>query len=198
MSRITFLTPTRNRPLSVLERCLASVDRQTFSDWEHLVCSDGPPEPGVKELVERPSDGRRYYVYLAEPAGHFGAGVRAALLPQVSSDYVAFLDDDNLLFPRYGERMVRALDEHPEAGFVICPIVHCGPLLPCFGPPPAILTGVPPVLNNIDTLQVVVRTQVIRECGWALAGYGSDGWTYERLSQQVGWVAVEEVLAIHL
>jgi glycosyltransferase involved in cell wall biosynthesis len=198
MSRITILTPTLKRPLAILQRCFASVDRQTFTLWEHLVCSDGDPEPEVAELVQRGGDARRRHCYLTRPAGHFGAGVRAALLPEVKTEYVAFLDDDNVLFPRYCERMLQALDEHPQAGFVICPIVHNGPLADSFGLPPVIVSGVPPVPCNIDTLQVVCRTAAIRDSGWVLAGYQSDGITYERLSLKYRWITVDEVLAIHV
>lgn len=99
MSKITIITPTLGRPLPTLQRCLASVDRQTFAGWEHLVCSDGRPEPEVAELVRAGADPRRRYCHLAARGGHFGAGVRAALLPEVRTEYVAFLDDDNILFP---------------------------------------------------------------------------------------------------
>ncbi len=124
MRRITILTPTIKRPLAVLQRCLASVDRQSLPDWVHLICSDGEFEPAVAELVQRGRDHRRSYQHLATSAGHFGAGVRAALLPRVDTEYVAFLDDDNLLFPQYCAPMVRALDAHPRAGFAICLILH--------------------------------------------------------------------------
>jgi glycosyltransferase involved in cell wall biosynthesis len=199
MSRITILTPTLKRPLPVLERCFASVNWQTLPSWEHVVCSDGCLEPGVAQLVERGRDPRRRYTNLTAQWGHFGAGVRGALLPQVRTEYVAFLDDDNILFPRYCERMVQALDGNSGAGFAICQIVHWGPLPPRFGGlMPVILTGIPPETNNIDTLQVVARTAAIQASGWVLAGYLSDGKTYERLGRMHPWVAVDEVLAIHV
>jgi glycosyltransferase involved in cell wall biosynthesis len=198
MSAITILTPTRNRPLPVVERCVASVNQQTFPGWEHLVCSDGPREPGVEELVRRGRDPRRRYLHLGEPRGHFGAGARAALVPEVRSDYMAFLDDDNVLFPKFCERMVQALESRPDAGFAVCQIVHGGPLHPRFGLPPVVLHGIPPVTGNIDTLQVVARTGLMRQVGWVLDGYLSDGATYERLARAAPWVAVDEVLGIHL
>lgn len=198
MNKITIITPTLQRPPAVLARCIASVDRQTWSDWEHLICSDGQHEPAVEELVHRGNDKRRRYLHMSRPLGHYGAGVRAALTLEVRSDYLAFLDDDNLIFPTYCERMVRALDAHSEAAFAICQIVHCGPLHPRFGLPPAILTGVPPISNNIDTLQVVVRTEAMQHSGWVLNGHTSDGDTYAKLSQHRAWVTVDEVLGIHL
>ncbi len=198
MSTITILTPTLNRPLPALERCFASVNQQTLADWAHWVCSDGRHEPPVEDLVRRGHDHRRRYLHLPQLGGHYGAGVRAALTPEVRSPYVAFLDDDNLLFPKFCERMVAALEASPAAGFAVCQIVHAGPLHPRFGPPPAILRGIPPVTGNIDTLQVVARSEGMRQRGWVLAGYGSDGATYQRLAQAFLWVEVDEVLAIHL
>ena len=66
------------------------------------------------------------------------------------------------------------------------------------GLPPAILTGIPPVTSNIDTLQAVVRREVMQQTGWVLDGYGSDGATYEKIGRQFPWVAVDEVLGAHL
>jgi len=198
MSTITIITPTLNRPAPVLQRCIASVDRQTFADWEHVICSDGQFEPAVDEIVRGGQDQRRRYVHLSQPLGHFGAGVRSALTAEAASKYLAFLDDDNLLFPRFCERMIQALDANPQAHFAICQIVHCGPLVPEFGLPPAILTGIPPVPSSIDTLQVVVRTETMRQSGWVLSDYLSDGATYEKLGKEYPWVAVDEVLGIHL
>jgi cellulose synthase/poly-beta-1,6-N-acetylglucosamine synthase-like glycosyltransferase len=197
-ARLTIITPTLNRSRIVLERCIGSVNQQTFTGWEHLICSDGRPEPELARLVQQGQDERRRYLYLTRPVGHYGAGVRALLTRQARTEYLAFLDDDNLLLPRFCERMIRALDENPQAGWAVCPVVHCGPLHPRFGLPPAVLTGIPPVTGNIDTLQVVVRTQAMRASGWKLCGYASDGATYEGLSHAYPWVAVDEVLGIHL
>lgn len=196
MSSVTILTPTLHRPMEVVARCIESVNRQTIASWQHWICSDGEREAAIELLCRH--EPRRTYMYLPNPTGHYGAGVRAALVPEVTTDYIAFLDDDNMLLPKFCERMVEALDRRPGAGFAICQIVHHGPLMPQLGLPPAILTGVPPVVNNIDTLQVMVRTRVMVESGWALMGYGSDGATYERLAQRFPWIAVDEVLALHL
>ncbi|MBV9123874.1 MAG: glycosyltransferase family 2 protein [Planctomycetes bacterium] len=198
MTKISILTPTLNRDPRVLERCFRSVAGQTLKDWEHLVCSDGQRELVVEQLVQRLYDPRRKYSYLSQLAGHYGAGVRAVLTDRAAGEYLAFLDDDNILFPRFAERMTEALDRHPEAGFAICQVVHCGPLPLETGLPPMIITGIPPVLYNIDTLQVVVRKQAIQQTRWQLRGYQSDGHTYEKLAREHRWIAVEEVLALKI
>jgi glycosyltransferase involved in cell wall biosynthesis len=197
MSRVTIITPTCNRDLTILRRCISSVRSQTMPDWDQLICSDGQYEPAVDELVLSTKDERIRYCYLTDKRGHYGAGVRAALLDQARGRYLAFLDDDNMLFPKYLERMTDALEAAPDVGFAICQIVHYGPLayaVPFF---PVILNGIPPRLQNIDTLQVVVRRTAMLQTGWVLGGYCSDGYTFEKLGQEHRWLAIDEVLGIH-
>src|SRR5262249_20508926 len=144
------------------------------------------------------NDSRRRYAHLSTPAGHFGAGVRQALISHASGDYLAFLDDDNMVFPKFAEHMIAALDQAPDASFAICQIVQTTPLPPQYVLAPTIITGIPPVVRNIDTLQVVVRKAVMEKSGWCLMGYCSDGHTYEKLAQQYRWIPVDEVLGIKL
>jgi GT2 family glycosyltransferase len=81
-------------------------------------------------------------------------------------DYIVHLDDDNVIFPDFVEEHVACLDNHPEADFSICRISHNGPLPTHLGTPPKILTGLPPVFRNIDTLQIMVRAKAMKACGW--------------------------------
>jgi len=196
MSRITIITPTLERDPRVVERCLRSVATQTFPDWEQIVCSDGKHEPAVERLTKRLGDARRRYSYLPQHAGHFGAGVREALTEVATGEYLAFLDDDNILFPRYAAVMIETLDRNPGAAFAICQILHCTELPVEYGLAPIVINGIPPRICNIDTLQVVVRKDAMRKTGWCLNGYCSDGYTYEKLAREHSWIAVDEVLGM--
>ena len=118
-----------------------------YSDWEHLVCSDGKHEPAVEWSVQAIGDGRRKYLHLPQQLGHFGAGVRSALTDVAAGDYLAFLDDDNLIFPKFAAYMVNALEKHPEAGFAICQIVQTvsASSLNVWGlRPRLVINGIPP------------------------------------------------------
>lgn len=200
--QLTIITPTRRRPIDVLRRCIGSVKRQTFTDWQHWVCSDGEVEPAVESLLgsENEAAGLAKFVYHAtgQVMGHFGAGVRAHLLPLISTPYMCHLDDDNILFPRYAAVLIDALKHDAEAAFAVGAIIHHGPLPVHHGPAPQILTGNPVKLLNIDTLQVLVKVSAMRKVGWTLSDYCSDGITFERLAAEFPCVFVEEVLAAHL
>jgi teichuronic acid biosynthesis glycosyltransferase TuaG len=198
MCRITFITPTLNRDPRIVERCIRSVALQTLRDWEQVVCSDGRHEPLIERLVERRGDPRQRYTYLPRCVGHYGAGVREAMIDAARGEYLAFLDDDNIVFPKFGETMIEALDRNASAGFAICQIVQCGspPDSPTLAP--YVINGIPPVLKNIDTLQVVVRKDAMCKTRWCLDGYMSDGRTYEKLAREHRWIGVDSVLGMRL
>jgi hypothetical protein len=120
------------------------------------------------------------------------------MLPKVETEFCAFLDDDNIFCPRYIEVMVRALRGAPHAGFAICSAIHFGPIPDHSGPPPWVIAGIPPGIGTIDTIQVTARVSAMKRVGWSLAGFTSDGTTYQRLAAAFPYVTVPEVLAVHL
>jgi glycosyltransferase involved in cell wall biosynthesis len=196
-SSVSVITPTIHRDIATVERCVASVRSQLYQEWEHIVCSDGENEQEVSALCHGIREGRLLYYWSPEPQGHYGAGIRQRMHRYAKGDYLMYLDDDNIIFPDYMTKMVKALDDNPNAGFAVCHIVHMGPLPSSMGDPPKIVTGSPPRLQNIDTLQVMVRAEVAKKHGWILDGYMSDGYTYEMWASHAEWVEVPEVLAIH-
>jgi hypothetical protein len=70
------------------------------------------------------------------------------------------------------------------------------------GEAPKIITGVPPVFKNIDTLQIMVRAKAMKACGWSQytgnQGYCNDGYTYQRLGEMFRWIELPKLLAIHI
>lgn len=196
--KVSIITPTLNRNLETVKRCLYSVRSQIFQDWEQIVCSDGMFEPNVKQMMDEDFDKRQIYCYAEENQGHYGAGIRNYVMKHCVGEYLCFLDDDNVLFPDYLQKMTLALDKNENAGFAISRTVHMGPLAAFLGDPPKLLTGIPPILQNIDTIQIMVRKEAMEKCGWVLKGYLSDGFTYENLGKMFEYVEVPELLSIHL
>lgn len=200
--KITILTPTFQRPLAIVKRCIDAVRAQTCPAWLHWICTDGPEEAPIKELVAQANKemGEEKIVYNATGfvRGHYGAGVRAHLLGLVATPFVCFVDDDAFVLPRYIEVALKALQEDQEAAFAVVPIIHHGPLPEWHGPPPKVLSGNPVRVGNVDTLQIIARTAEMKQTGWQLAGYQSDGVTFERLATNYPCIFVDEVLGVHL
>ncbi len=198
---ISVLTPTWNRGIKMLNRCMACVNWQSFQDWEHVIVSDGP-DPVLREYfsVKSKDDPKRQFIELEENHADYGASVRKLAMPMLNGKYIAFLDDDNVMFPEFLEEMVGALEgTDSDVGFAVCQILHMGPLQAWVGKPPQVLTGWPIVVGGIDTLQVVVKKEAIEKIGWvAEQGFYSDGYTYEALSKEFRHVRVEKVLGVHI
>ena len=193
---ITIVTPTYKRDKDTIERAVGSCRAQTYRDWNQIICSDGNYEE-IPDHIAR-EDNRVKYLFTGKRYNDYGPGVRSEVLNQVESQYVCFLDDDNILMPTYLEKMINAIKQN-NVDFAICHCLHYGPLPPGFGKAPQIVTGIPPVLYNIDTIQVLCKTKIIKEIGWQTqAGYYADGATYELLGKNYKYIEVPEVLALHL
>jgi glycosyltransferase involved in cell wall biosynthesis len=198
---VTFVTPTYRRDAAVLRRTIHSVLAQTMPSWRLLLISDGKEEKTPLELVRSTADLRIEYM-VCTPKGEgeraSGNNVRQFGLERVESRYVAFLDDDNIIFPDYVEVLSGALDRTPQVAMAIARIIHLGPLPARLHPPPKVLDGNPPVLHNIDTLQAMFRTPAMQKHGWLMRGYLADGFTFESMAATYGYILVNAVVGVHM
>ena len=116
--RVLIITRTKNRPL-FLERALASVGGQTFTDYLLVIVNDaGEPEP-VEDLVSRQSDEFRSRIRVVH--NRVSEGREAALeagFEAADLEFYAVHDDDDTWAPEFLERAVAALDADAELGGV--------------------------------------------------------------------------------
>ena len=199
---VAIITPTYKQDINVLIQNIKTVEWQTYPNILHIICHDGPWINVPEEL-----EWKGIFSNTPERTNSYGAGVRQFVLdtfirnlPEVK--YLLHLDDDNVIFPSFVEEHVKELEADKEIDFTICKIIHNGPLPANFGSPPKIISGIPPVFKNIDTLQVIVRKEAMMKCGWTCytgnEGYCNDGYTYERLGKMFKWKEIPKLLGIHL
>ena len=120
------------------------------------------------------------------------------LTKHADTKYVLFYDDDNIILPKYLEKMIRVLENTTNGEqFAICQLMHFGPVITSLGKPPVLLEGLPKV-KHIDTLQVLAKTKAMKAVGWLKRGYCSDGYTFEELGRRFSFVRVNECLALHM
>lgn len=113
--KVTVVIPTYNHA-KVVRRSIKSVLVQTYPDFELFVIDDrGDPKtrPIVEEIAKR--DPRVRYIPNETRLGLMENKNKGVRLSSASSEYMAFLDDDDAYIPHYLERVVTELDEHPEA-----------------------------------------------------------------------------------
>lgn len=198
---VTIITPTfQQQDQKSLHRMLASVQTQTYYNWEHIVCSDGGHEQHIANDISVYGESRRQYTCSSQHHGGYGAGVRNEIMRmKAQGKYLCFLDDDNFLMPDYLEKMVGALEGATNGErFAICKILHFGPVRQDVGLAPLYLKG-EPKLCFIDTLQIMVHADTMKEMGWIKPeDYCSDGYTYEELGKRYKYVRVDDCLAVHL
>ncbi len=111
MAKISVIIPAYNAERTILET-IASVQAQTFSDFEIIVINDGSTDTTLAQLgTVRDS---RLRVCSFENGGLATARNRG--IKEATGDYIAFLDADDLWMPQKLECQIEALQSYPEAG----------------------------------------------------------------------------------
>lgn len=102
---------------------LRSIQRQTYPNWELLLCDDGSND-GSLELARSLADPR---VKVWSDGRRMGLAPRLnECLDRASGDLIARMDADDISFPDRFERQVGFLSGHPEVDVVGCPMLIFG------------------------------------------------------------------------
>jgi glycosyltransferase involved in cell wall biosynthesis len=118
MPKVSVVIPTYNRA-GLISETIQSVLDQTFADFEIVVVDDGSTD-NTKDVVASFEDSRIKYIY-QENRGLSAArntGANAS-----NTDYILFLDSDDLLLPHNLAKCVTVLDNHPDVAFVYGQII---------------------------------------------------------------------------
>ena len=161
--RYTIITPTILR--DSLIRCCESVDRQTSTDWQHLVMVDTEISNDVLPRIHHP---QRTIIRCERPHDNWGHTCRNRAWTLAKGDYLYYLDDDNYLAD---ERVLKDLD-HVISPWALLPILRHGKRF--FHNPPG--------KREADTGSILVR----RDLGpWPDSpDYDADGQYIESLVKQ--------------
>nr|WP_255568796.1 glycosyltransferase family 2 protein [Neoroseomonas alba] len=107
----------------MITRALESLAAQTHPSIAITIVQFHPVE-GLDDLLAQYSDrfawiNRVIVPNLGNRATCWWAGLHA-----VRADYLAFLDDDDTLFPNHVALLLEALERHPESGFAYCGLIR--------------------------------------------------------------------------
>lgn len=108
---VTVVIPTRNR-LPLLQEAVASVQAQTFQDWQLIVVDDAS-EDGTRAWVQTLADPRIRAIRLQNQSERSAARNRG--LVDAGGEYVLFLDDDDRLTGVAIEQLVKELRRSQRA-----------------------------------------------------------------------------------
>lgn len=102
--KIDVILPTYNRR-TFLPQAIQCIRAQTFGDWRLLVVNDGGED--VEDVVAGFGDDRLVY-FNRQHAGK--AAQLNFALTQVTAPYVAYMDDDDVVFPEHLEKLLSAAE----------------------------------------------------------------------------------------
>jgi Predicted glycosyltransferases len=115
---ISVVVPVYNPRLRDLQACLDSVLVQHYPNWQLCIADDASTDPEVRVLLERyVQQDARIQVCFRSDNGHICAASNSAL-QLVKGEWVAFLDQDDLLASQALYEVVQALQAKPDAGLI--------------------------------------------------------------------------------
>ena len=120
--KITVFTPTYNRAY-IIETLYRSLQRQTFQDFEIILCDDGSKDDTYAVALEN----QRQHDNIVLLRNEQNLGLNATLnkcLAAAKGEYIARMDGDDISLPTRFEKQVAFLDEHPEFAVVSAPMIH--------------------------------------------------------------------------
>ncbi len=110
--RISIITPVFNRE-NVIQETIESVQKQTFTDYEHIIIDDGSTDSSKDIIIKyAANDSRIKPVFLAENSGGYVGKVRNAAIKQAKGELIAFIDSDDLWMENKLELQIRQIERN--------------------------------------------------------------------------------------
>ncbi len=107
---VSIVVRTKKGRAGFLRECLCSLANQTYPNIEVIVVEDGQTGFAHDVLPRTASDGAGRVHYIQNPCGGPSETGNAGL-ERARGDFIAVLDDDNLLFPSHVARLMELLEE---------------------------------------------------------------------------------------
>lgn len=192
---VSVITSTWHRHELLLNRCIPSVDQQTYPAVEHIIVSDGP-DPELAEKFSPPRVSatlKRWFFSLPEhdPGPHWGTFARLLGLEYASGDLIGYVDDDDALRPEHCALLAKALMDHPEAGWAVSIMASHSP---SYGDGVLEVGHGPPSCGNVGTPMILHRRSILEHGTWGPASDFEDWELVNRwLNEDIGYVQVPEI-----
>lgn len=170
------ITPTWQRHDLLMNRCIPSVQVQSYPRVKHIIVSDGPDDGLVSRLAEFRRARHRVSIIFRElekhdPEPHWGSHARLRALQCTGAEYITYCDDDDALRPEHCALMVKALDENPEAGFAVSRMRSHHPSDPSRD---VVVEWGPLVMGNVGTPMIMHRREVLEHGTWGEPSFTED------------------------
>ena len=105
MPRITVIVPTHNRCKPLLERCLPSIWKQTYKDYELIIWDDASTDDTFDKLKFK------NLIYHRNPKNMGKSYSVNKAVKIAKGEFIVVVDDDNALAPQFLELTLKAIEE---------------------------------------------------------------------------------------
>lgn len=119
MRLFSIVMPVYNKEQYV-EAAIRSILNQTYQNFELIVIDDGSKDSSA-EVIHRITDKRIRYVFQQNGGESVARNHGISLC---KSDFIAFLDSDDLWLPDYLETINSLIEKYPDAGAYGCAYLH--------------------------------------------------------------------------
>lgn len=115
---VSIIMPVYNPPLELLKQAIDSVRLQLYTKWELCIADDASSDPLVRSYLQSlgENDNRIKVVYRTEN-GHISRASNSALAT-ATGQYIALMDNDDLLPEHALYWVARTIIENPDAGLI--------------------------------------------------------------------------------
>lgn len=115
---ISIIMPVYNPPMDLLREAVDSVSAQLYKNWELCIADDASTHPEVTTYLKQlAKQDPRFKVVLREENGHISKASNSAL-ELAHGEYVALMDNDDLLPAHALYWIARTIHEHPEVAVI--------------------------------------------------------------------------------
>lgn len=109
----------RRESVNLLERSIHSIQDQTYSNWELLICDDGSTDVACRYLDKIAAQDERIRLIRGCKKTDLASKLNRCL-SEAKGSYIARMDDDDYSYPKRLARQIIYLEDHPEIAFVGC------------------------------------------------------------------------------
>jgi len=184
--KVAVITPTIGS--KYLEKCVDSVDKQTYGDLTHYIFWDGLSNWGkIRNILQGSSKTRSVQLEENVGKGWYGHRVYAACSFLVNADIICYLDEDNWIEPNHVQKIVEKIQSGNDWVYSLRKIYDkdgefiCEDNCESLGKWPVYFN---PEVNHIDTSCFAVKRDVAVRVGHSWYGqWGADRQFFNTLKQ---------------
>jgi len=162
---VSVITPTWGRHGWLLNRCIPSVQAQTWPNVEHIIVSDGP-DVALREKIGQLSVPvlapliRFFDLPVHATEKHWGNPCRRKALEMAQGELITYIDDDDRLYPKHCELLAREFVADATLMWAYSQMLSHGTHSDI------VLGTVPPAEGTIGTPMVMHRRELLDVATW--------------------------------